>query len=217
MLTPSARIDASASSSAVAQSTVRSSGCVEHVRALLARALELPVDGEVRPAVASSAAFSSRSRSSGTAVCAFARGARRRRLGLRLDEVLLGLQRVQRRLQLVHVAAWSAPRRSPASTTPRSTSVLRPDLAHGRVRRDLLVHQRLRERRLVAFVVAVAAVADQVDQEVALELRAIGERQPRRLDARLGIVGVDVDDRDLEPARQAARVRRAVRRPRSRS
>ena len=39
---------------------------------------------------------------------------------------------------------------------------------------------------------------------------AIRDRQARRLDARLGIVGVDVDDRDLESARQAARVRRAV-------
>ena len=86
----------------------------------------------------------------------------------------------------------------------------RPDLAHRRVRGDLLVHQRLRERRLVALVVAVAAVADQVDEEVALEPRAVRERQPRRLDARYRIVGVDVDDRDLEAARQAARIRRAV-------
>ena len=77
--------------------------------------------------------------------------------------------------------------------------------------RDLLVHQRLGEPRLVPFVVAVAAVADQVDQEVPLEPRAIGERQPRRLDAGLRVVGVDVDDRDLEAARQPARVRRAER------
>ncbi len=87
---------------------------------------------------------------------------------------------------------------------------LRPELAHGRVRGDLLVHDRLRERRLVPFVVPVSAIADQVDQEVALELRAIRKRQPRDLDARLRIVRVDVDDRDLEPARQTARVRRAV-------
>ena len=46
---------------------------------------------------------------------------------------------------------------------------LRPDLAHGRMRGDLLVHERLREGRLVSFVVAVAAIADQVDEEVALE------------------------------------------------
>ena len=86
----------------------------------------------------------------------------------------------------------------------------RPELAHGRVRGDDLVHQRLRERRLVAFVVAVAAVADQVDQEVAAEARAVCPRQPRRFEARDRIVGVDVDDRNLEAARQAARVAGAV-------
>ena len=73
-----------------------------------------------------------------------------------------------------------------------------------------LVHQRLRERRLVAFVVAVAAVADQVDQEIAPEARPVFPRQPRRLEAGGRIVGVDVDDRDLEAARQAARVAGAV-------
>ena len=43
-----------------------------------------------------------------------------------------------------------------------------------------------------------------------MKLRAIRERQPRDLDARFRIVRVDVDDRDLEAARQPARVRRAV-------
>ena len=86
----------------------------------------------------------------------------------------------------------------------------REQLAHGRVRRDLLVHQRLRERRLVAFVVAVAPVADQVDQEVAPEARAVFPGQTRRLEAGDRIVGVDVDDRNLEAARQAARVAGAV-------
>ena len=74
------------------------------------------------------------------------------------------------------------------------------------MRGDRLVHQRLGERRFVAFVVAVAAVADQVDQEVALERGAVRPGQPRRLDAGDRVVGVDVDDRDLEAARQAAGV-----------
>ena len=78
------------------------------------------------------------------------------------------------------------------------------------MRGDLLVHHRLRERRLVAFVVAVAPVADQVDQEVAPEPRAVLPRQARRLEAGDRIVGVDVDDRDLEAARQAAGVAGAV-------
>ena len=86
----------------------------------------------------------------------------------------------------------------------------RPLLAHGRMRGNPSVHHRLRERRLVAFVVAVAAVADQVDQEVAPEARAILPRQPRRLEAGHRIVRVDVNDRNLESAGQAARVAGAV-------
>ena len=93
---------------------------------------------------------------------------------------------------------------------PCLTSVCGEQLAHGRVAGDLLVHQRLRERRLVALVVAVAAVADQIDQEVAAEPRAILPGQARRLEAGDRIVGVDVDDRNLEAAREAARVAGAV-------
>ena len=72
--------------------------------------------------------------------------------------------------------------------------------------RHLLVQLRLGERRLVALVVPVAAVADQVDQEVEREALAVGPGQPRRLDARLGVVGVDVHDRHLEAAGQSAGV-----------
>ena len=70
--------------------------------------------------------------------------------------------------------------------------------------------QRLRECRLVAFVVAVSPVADEIDQEIATESRAILPRHPRGFEARDRIVGVDVDDRNLEAARQPARVARAV-------
>ena len=62
----------------------------------------------------SSAAFSSRSRSSGTAVSRLRRGARRRRLRLRLDEVPLRPQRVQRRLQLVRCTSGPASSATPA-------------------------------------------------------------------------------------------------------
>ena len=58
---------------------------------------------------------------------------------------------------------------------------------------------------------AVLAIADEIDQVIELEALAVGDRQPRRLDAGDRIVGVDVRDRDLEPARQAARVTRAER------
>ena len=91
---------------------------------------------------------------------------------------------------------------------------VRPLLAHGRQRRDDLVHRRLRERRLVALVVAVAAIPDEVDQRVALERRAIRRRQPRDLDAGLRVVRVHVEDRNLEAADQAARVGRRERLPR---
>ena len=84
-------------------------------------------------------------------------------------------------------------------------------LANGRMRGHGLVDDGLRERRLVAFVVAVAAVADEIDQEIEAEARAILPRQPGGLEARDRVVGVDVHDRDLEPAGEAARVAGAVR------
>ena len=134
-------------------------------------------------------------------------GRRFRRFGL--DEITLRLERLHRGLERrepprVHVAGHLA--RDRAALDERT----RPDLAHGRMRSDLPVHQRLGERRLVSLVVAVAAVADEIDEEIELEGPAIGNRQPRRLDARLGIVRVHVHDRNLEAARQAARVRGAV-------
>ena len=56
----------------------------------------------------------------------------------------------------------------------------------------------------------MAAVADEIDQEIPLKAFAVRAGEPRRLDAGLGIVGIHMDDRNLESARQAARVRRAV-------
>ena len=79
-------------------------------------------------------------------------------------------------------------------------------LAHGRVSGDDLVDLRLCERGLVTLVVPVAAVAHQVDDEIQREALAVGPRQPRRLDARDRIVGIDVRDRDLEAAGEAAGV-----------
>ena len=76
----------------------------------------------------------------------------------------------------------------------------RPVLGHAPI--DL----RLGERCFVALVVAVAPVAHEVDEEVELEAVAIGPRQAGRLDARHRVVGVDVHDRHLEAARQAAGV-----------
>jgi hypothetical protein len=75
---------------------------------------------------------------------------------------------------------------------------------------DGLILQRLGEGRLVALVVAVAAVADQVDQEILLEAGAVGVGQPGHLDAGGRVVGIDVDDGNLEALGQVAGVERAA-------
>ena len=84
----------------------------------------------------------------------------------------------------------------------------RVELADGRLRGDLRDHQRLRVRGLVLLVVAEAAVADEVDDDVVAELLPVGEREPDRRDRRLRVVRVHVDDRDVEPLREVARVAR---------
>ena len=71
-------------------------------------------------------------------------------------------------------------------------------LSHRRVLLDHLVHRWLRVGGLVGLVVPEAPVADQVDEDVVPELLTERERQPHRGDARSHVVGVDVDDRDVE-------------------
>ena len=82
------------------------------------------------------------------------------------------------------------------------------ELAHARVRVDLLDHQRLRVRGLVLLVVAEAAVADEIDHDVVAEAAAVGHRQAHGRDRRLGVVGVDVDDRHVEALGEVGRVAR---------
>ena len=72
------------------------------------------------------------------------------------------------------------------------------NLAHGRMLMDGLVHLRLGVSGLVRFVVAESPIADQVDDDVAAELLSEGGRQPNRADARRDVVGVDMDDRQIE-------------------
>ncbi len=79
-------------------------------------------------------------------------------------------------------------------------------LAQARMGLDRLVHERLRVTGLVALVVAEAPVADEVDDEVLAEALAVGHRQPDGEDRGLGVVGVHVDDRDVEALREVARV-----------
>ncbi|OPZ13663.1 MAG: hypothetical protein BWZ10_02004 [candidate division BRC1 bacterium ADurb.BinA364] len=81
-------------------------------------------------------------------------------------------------------------------------------VAHGMALADRLVHQRLGEHRLVAFVVAAAAIAIHVDDHVALKGLAKFHRQVHGLGDRLGILAVDVKNRNLQHARHVGGVDR---------
>ena len=93
---------------------------------------------------------------------------------------------------------------------PAADQRLGVELAGGPLALDEVVHEGLRHRRVVALVVAPAAVADHVDDHVAVELLAELERELGHADARLRVVPVDVEDRDLQALRD---VRAVVRRP----
>ncbi len=82
----------------------------------------------------------------------------------------------------------------------------RVPLAHRGLRHDALRLERLGVRRLVLLLVAEPTVADHVDHEVVPELLAVREREADRAESRLGVVGVHVDDRDVEPLREVAGV-----------
>ena len=84
--------------------------------------------------------------------------------------------------------------------------VLGVGLPHRALVVDDVVHRRLRHRGVVALVVAPAAVADEVDDDVLLERLPELERQPRDAHARLGVVAVDVEDRRLDGAGDVGRV-----------
>ena len=74
------------------------------------------------------------------------------------------------------------------------------------MRADLVVERRLRERRLVRLVVPVTPVADEIDQEILAEFRAVLDAKSRNSRAQVGVLGVDVHDRNLESLGQIARV-----------
>ena len=82
------------------------------------------------------------------------------------------------------------------------------DFADRRVGLDRGVHQRLGEARLVALVVAKAAVAPHVDDDVATEGLAELDCQLAGEGDGFGIVAVDVEDRRLDRFRHVRRVGR---------
>jgi len=81
-------------------------------------------------------------------------------------------------------------------------------LAHRHLLLDALRLERLRVRRLVLLVVAEAAIADEIHDDVVPELLAIRESKSDRGQRGLGIVRVDVHDRNVEALREVARIPR---------
>ena len=79
------------------------------------------------------------------------------------------------------------------------------------MRRDLLVHQRLRQRRRVLLVVAELAEADDVDDDVLVELLPVVERDLAAQDDRFRIVAVDVQHRRLDHLDDVGAVERRAR------
>ena len=100
---------------------------------------------------------------------------------------------------------------SPSVTTPLADQLLRIDVERRRMRADLLVHQRLGEGRLVAFVVAEAAIAEHVDDDRLCEFLPEFGRDLGREHHRFRIVAVDVEDRRLDHLRDIGRIRRGAR------
>ena len=76
---------------------------------------------------------------------------------------------------------------------------------------DRLVHDGLRRGRLVRLVVAVPAVADEVDDDVLAELHPVVERETRDEDDGLGVVGIHVEDRGLDHLGDVAAIERRSR------
>ena len=115
-----------------------------------------------------SALLMSRRRSSGTPVCVLPAMPAGTGSGIGATKSRSGLSDAK-------VSSSTVKRFFTCASTASGVSVallhqgLREQLAHRRVGVDLLVHDRLGERRLVALVVSVAPIANQVDQEVAPE------------------------------------------------
>ena len=79
------------------------------------------------------------------------------------------------------------------------------------MRADAIIHDRLGELGLVAFVVAEAAIAPHVDHDIAVEGLAVFDRELAREGHGLGIVAVDVQDRRHHPLGDVAGVGRRPR------
>ena len=115
----------------------------------------------------------------------------------------------RRSFSAVDISSWRScrcPLDVLGADDPLADQLLRVDLRDRRVGLDLGRHQRLGVGGLVGLVVAEAAVADQVDDDVAPPALAVGHREADRRRAGLDVVGVDVDDRHVEALRHVGRV-----------
>ena len=81
---------------------------------------------------------------------------------------------------------------------------------------DPLVHERLREGRLVAFIVAMPPVADHVDHDGLVELLAEFGRHTRAVNDGFRIVAIHVENRRLDHTGNVGRVGRRARETRRR-
>ena len=91
-------------------------------------------------------------------------------------------------------------------TTPSLDQALAVELARRRVVLDVRVHQGLGHGRVVALVVAEAAIAEHVDDHVLAELLAVLGGDLGGEDHRFRVVAVGVEDRRLDHQRRVRRI-----------
>ena len=94
---------------------------------------------------------------------------------------------------------------------PLGNELLGVDLEGRLVQADFLVHHRLGERGLVAFVVAEPAIAKHVDDHRLMEFLPEFDRDLRGIDDGFGIVAIDVNDRRPDHFRGIRRIGRGPR------
>ena len=85
------------------------------------------------------------------------------------------------------------------------------DLERRRVRTDPLVHHRLGERRLVALVVAMPAIAEHVDDDRLVEFLPELDRDLGGEHHRFRIVAIHMEDRRVDHLGDVGRIRRGAR------
>ena len=74
------------------------------------------------------------------------------------------------------------------------------------MRLDQVVQLRLGECRLVRLVMSMPAIPNDVNEKVFMKALAICDCQADGLNAGFSVIGVDVDNRDLESLCEVARV-----------